>query len=173
MTEQLDAGDIIAKREFYIKEEDNSKTLFEKSLKETKILLKEKLIPYLENKIKPIAQDTSQVTYAHKIQKKSAQIVWTKSALEIHNQIRALYLGPQAFCFLKGKRLKIYSSQIAKEDFFDFSPGEICAIEKNQLIVACGSKSLKLLKLQLEGKKIQKIEEFLRGQKLKLKDHFF
>ena len=173
MTEKLDAGDIIANREIIIKGEDNTETLFEKSLEETKILLEEKLIPYLEDQIQPLPQDSSQATYAHKINKAEAQIVWTESALQIHNNIRALFLGPQAFCFLKGTRLKIYRSQPLKDDFSNFSPGEVCHIEKNKLIVSCGSGSLILLEAQKEGKKRQKIEDFLSGQNLKLKDCFF
>ena len=104
MTEKLDAGDIIASREIIIKEEDNAETLFEKSLKETETLLSEKLLPYLEDKIQPQAQDSSKAVYAHKIDKKFSQIVWTESSTEIHNKIRALYLGPQTFCFLEFKK---------------------------------------------------------------------
>ena len=172
MTEKLDAGDIIASREITISEEDNTKTLFEKSLKETKILLSEKLMPYLEGEIQPQAQNSSKAVYAHKIDKKSTQIEWSKSAIEIHNKIRALIVGPQAFCFLKNKRLKIYESRLIKSNFSDFSHGEICQLEKNKLSVACGKGALDLLEVQREGKKKQGIEEFLNGQSLKLKDRF-
>ena len=173
MTEKLDAGDIIANREISIKEDDNAKTLFEKSLEETKVLLQEKLIPYLEGKVQPLPQDSSQATYAHKIDKKEAQILWTESAVKIHSKIKALFLGPQAFCFLKGRRLKIYRSRPIERNFSDFLPGEVCHIEKNQLSISCGSEALSLLEMQKEGKKRQGIEEFLKGQNLKLKDIFY
>ncbi|MDE0091663.1 MAG: methionyl-tRNA formyltransferase [Oligoflexia bacterium] len=172
MTEKLDAGDIIASREIIINKEDNAKILFEKSLKETEILLSEKLLSYLEGEIQPQPQDPSQATYAHKIDKPSAQITWTETATNLHNKIRALYLGPQAFCFLKRKRLKIYHSQLINHSFPDFSPGELCQIEKNKLVVACGEGALSLLEVQKEGKKRQGIEEFLKGQSLKLRDCF-
>ena len=215
MTEKLDAGDIISSREFSIEKEDNAKSLFEKSLKETETLLSEKLLPYLEGKIQPWPQDSSQAIYAPKIDKKSAQIVWTESALKIHNKIRALYLGPQAFCFLEFKkpvqipyfrltlgpikisfslgalihslfkrprrnkqevirrRIKVYRSQIsAQTNITGFHPGEVCQIEKNRLSVACGKGALDLLEVQKEGKKRQRIEEFLKGQNIKLKDSF-
>ena len=173
MTEKLDEGDIIAQREFQIKREDNAKTLFESSLRETELLLEENLIPYLEGKIQPQPQDSSRAVYAHKIDKKSAQIIWTDPAVKIHNKIRALYLGPQAFCFWNGKRLRIFQSKVAPEEFLDFPPGEICEIQKNKLHVACGRGALSLLEVQKEGKKRQGIEEFLRGQNLKLKDCLF
>ena len=181
MSEKLDTGDIISSREITIKEEDNTETLFKKSLKETEILLSEKLLAYLEDAIQPQAQDSSKAVYAHKIDKKSAQIDWTKPAFEIHNKIRALFLGPQAFCFFIRRkheevekwRLKVYHSQIKDQtDIKGFKPGEICHIEKNRLSVACGSGALDLLEIQKEGKKRQKIEDFLKGQSLKLKDSF-
>ena len=170
MTEKLDAGDIIVSRAFSIQKEDNSETLFKNSLKETKILLAEKLIPYLRGEIQPLPQDSSQATYAHKIDKKSAQILWTEPALKIHNKIRALFSGPQAYCFLKEKRLKIYRSCVINKESSSCSPGEVCHIEKSRLEIACGSGAVSLLEVQKEGKKRQKIEEFLRGQNLKLKD---
>ena len=244
MAEKLDAGDIIADRKITIKEEDNAKTLFEKSLKEAEILLNEKLIPYLEGRIQSRPQDSSQAVYAHKIDKKSSKIEWTKSVAEIHNKIRALVLGPQAFCFLEFRqpiqipylrltlgpvnlgcslrtlililgtlililrpinllgfmlatllailiyclyssirrqqkqeatrwRLKIYRSQISDQtDTTGFHPGEICRLEKNRLSVVCGKGALDLLEVQKAGKKRQGIEEFLIGQRLKLKDVF-
>ena len=173
MTEKLDAGDLIASKKFSIENTDNAETLFEKSLEKTKILLKEILIPYLEGKIQGQIQDPSQVTYANKIEKKESQINWKESAVTLHNKIRALYLGPQAFCFFKGKRLKIYRSALFNQDFSGFSPGEVCQVEKTQLKIACGAGAVSLLEIQKEGKKRQRIEEFLKGQNLKLKDSFF
>jgi len=232
MKEKLDAGDLIASKSFPIEESDNALNLFEKSFKATEFLLQENLTAYLEGKINPLPQDSSFMTYAKKIDKESVQIVWTQSSIEIHNKVRALYLGPQAFCFfgqqgikklktphhsrnpspsqLKNpnqkagsnqpespnqqvgssyklnhpnrnllenkkeagkKRLKIYRSQINTQiDKTKFQAGEICQIEKNRLSVSCGKGVLDLLEVQREGKKRQKIQDFLAGHHFKLGD---
>ena len=172
MTTKLDAGDIIGQRKIKIEEKDNSQSIFDKALVETKSLLEKELVKYLNEEIQPQAQDHSKKTYAQKIDKKEGKIIWEESALNIHNKIRALFLGPQAFSFLKGKRIKIYRSQIVRDNFSDFLPGEICRVQKNQLIVACGQEALNLLDIQKEGKKKQGIEDFLKGSPLSLKDRF-
>jgi len=176
MKEELDAGDIIASKSFPIDPEDNSLNLFEKSFVATKSLLEESLLPYLEGKIKTTAQDSSLSTYAKKIEKQQAQINWQESSQRIHNKVRALHLGPQAFCFLEetALRLKLYRSQInTQTPSRGFQAGEICEVEKNKLAVSCGEGVLDLLEVQKEGKKRQKIQEFLAGHPLKLKDKLY
>ena len=203
MTEELDAGDLIGSKSFRIEESDHSSSLFEKSFKLTEALLKESLSAYLKGEIKATPQDSLQVSYAKKIDKKSARIDWKKDCRLIHNKVRALYLGPQAFCFLggekQGKRLKIYRSQINTqmdlEGFYSdfqsdfqsgfqsdfqsdfqsgfqsgFQPGEICQLGKTRLSIACGKGVLDLLEVQKEGKKRQRIEDFLTGHPFQLKD---
>lgn len=172
MTEKLDCGNIIGQREFDITEDDNAHIIFEKSLIKTKSLISKELVQYLNGKLKGQPQNHTLKTYAHKIDKTETKIIWTKSAINIHNKIRALFLGPQAYCILNGKRIKIYKSKIIREKFKGFSPGEVCSIQKTKLMISCGENSLSLLEVQKEGKKRQKIEDFLNGCAIKLKDAF-
>lgn len=170
MTTALDSGNIIGQREFKIEEEDNSKNIFDKSLTEATHLIEEELIKYLKGELKAQPQNPEGKSYAHKIDKKEGEIIWKEPAIVIHNKIRALFLGPQAFSFLNGKRIKFYRSKIIKKSFDGFLPGEICQLEKNKLVVACGEGALSLLELQKENKKRQQIEDFLQGSSLNLKD---
>ena len=172
MTEKLDAGDIIAYKKFRIQAEDNSQTLFEKSLQAAEILLKESLFPYLKGELKAIPQDSSKAVYASKIDKKTARIKWGQENAVIHNKIRALFLGPQAFCFFKDKRLKLYRSQISCQPALGCRPGEVCYVGKEGLSIACRKGALDILELKKEGKKKQGIQDFLRGHFIQLKDRF-
>lgn len=180
MAEELDAGDLIGLKNFPIEENDHSLSLFEKSFQATELLLQESLRPYLEGKIQATLQDSSKANYAKKIDKSLAQIDWKEESRRIHNKIRALYLGPQAFCFLPAgslslqknkKRLKIYRSQINNQTSASgFLPGEICRATKKRLSIACGKGVLDLLEVQQEGKKRQRIQDFLAGCSFQLKD---
>ena len=173
MAEKLDAGDIIAYKKFCIQEEDNSQTLFEKSFQAADILLQESLFPYLKGEIKAIPQDSSKATYASKIDKKTARIEWEQENSIIHNKIRALFLGPQTFCFFKNKRLKLYRSQISCQSALGYRPGEVCYVGKEGLLsIACGKGALDILELKKEGKKKQRVQDFLRGHSIQLKDQF-
>ena len=170
MTKDLDAGDIIGSRSFEIKEEDQALDIFKKSFEVSKDLIKKDLIEHLRGEKKALPQDEALKTYAKKLEKKEAKINWEKPALDIHNQIRALHMRPGAFSFLGKKRLKILKAKVVEEDFKDFLPGEICFEKEEKLFVKCGRYALELLELQLEGKKKQKVEDFLNSGLVKLKD---
>ncbi|MCY4513155.1 MAG: methionyl-tRNA formyltransferase [Bdellovibrionales bacterium] len=165
MTEQLDAGDIIGQREFSIGEEETSLEIYQKALQATGELLQNTLKDYVEGRVQPIPQ-TGEITFADKIQKKEGLIHWDGAASRIHNQVRALASGPQAFTFFKGERLKIYRCRRISLSSFS-SPGTVIESNPEELVVACGQEgALSLLELQRPGKRKQKAAEFLRGNSI-------
>ncbi len=170
MTEGLDTGDLIGQRSFVIEESDHAGNVFEKALKEARFLLQSELIKYLKGELKAFPQDHSKRTVAKKIKKEEGEILWEEESLSLHNKIRALFLGPQAFSFWRGWRLKIYKSQALFTNFPGFSPGEVCLVKKDALFIACGKGALSLIELQREGKNKQNIKEFLKGCPIKLRD---
>ena len=162
MTEQMDAGDIIGQKEFPIKEEETSLEIYQKAIQITGELLQSTLVAYVEGRIQPVPQ-TGKVTFAKKIQKEEGFIHWDQAASHLHNQIRALSSGPQAFTFLKEERIKIYRSRLVST-FSPSSPGKVIKSGQGELVVACGQKgALSLLEVQRPGRRKQKVEEFLRG----------
>ena len=162
MTEQLDAGDIIGQKEFPIKEEETSLEIYQKAIQVTGELLRSTLVPYVEGRIQPVPQ-TGKVTFAKKIQKEEGFIHWDQTASQLHNQIRALSCGPQAFIFLKGERIKIYRSRPVSTSS-PSSPGRVIKSGQGELVIACGQKgALSLLEVQRPGRRKQEMEEFLRG----------
>jgi methionyl-tRNA formyltransferase len=69
--------------------------------------------------------------------------------------------------------VKIFKTEILDEKNYANSFGEIIlASDKNGLAVKTGQGSLRLLALQLEGKKIISGEEFVRGYKIKTGEKF-
>ena len=162
MTEQLDAGDIIGQKEFPIEEEETSLEIYQKAIQATGELLQNTLVAYVEGRIQPVPQ-TGEVTFAKKIQKKEGLIHWERAASQLHNQIRALSCGPQAFTFFKGERIKIYRSHPVSSSS-PSSPGTVIKSGRGELVIACGKKgALSLLEVQRPGRQKQKVEEFLRG----------
>ncbi len=115
-------------------------------------------------------QNSQLATYAQKLKKEEAQINWQKEALEIHNQIRALNPQPGAHTFWKGERLKIWQAEpvCVKTS----RPGEVLRVEKEQLWVGAAASALSIQKLQLPGKRVLGIAEFLVGTPLKVGDSF-
>jgi len=115
--------------------------------------------------VKKTPQDPSQVTFAPKLLSGEDEIKWSKSAEELHNLIRALSPSPGAWCWLQmgveKKRLKIKRSEVVPG--VQGMPGQNHILNKQEWVAACGKDGLRLLEIQLEGKKSMPVTDFLRG----------
>ncbi len=77
-------------------------------------------------------------------------------------KINGLYPSPGAWFIFKGERYKILSAELG---FKKGTPGKVL---DNNLEIACGNKkSIKVTKIQRQGKNIQKIGEFMLGSSIK------
>jgi methionyl-tRNA formyltransferase len=131
-------------------------------------ILSKNINNYLDNKITPLPQDDDKATLCKMIDKQAGKIDWTKSALEIHNQVRAFRLWPGAFTKLDNLDIKILQTEIVSENL---EPGQI-KFDKHNIIVGTDDKSLKILELQPAGKKIMQADEFIRGYSKYLENKF-
>ena len=155
--EGLDTGDIILDAELPIKDADTYQDL-EKNLSQLgKTLLPEFFIKLLNE---ALPQDSSQATYAHKIDKAEAKIDWQDDAQLINQKIRALNPNPGAWFEMDGKRIKVMSSKVIE---MSGNPGEIL---DDEFIIACGQNALQPTTLKKEGKGLVTLAEFLKGNKV-------
>jgi methionyl-tRNA formyltransferase len=161
MNEGLDTGDILFSRAIPIGIDDTALSMFDKLSDLGAEMAVEALDKLEKGELTPIPQDDSLSSYAPMLNKEISLIDWTRSGAEVHNLIRGLYSWPIAHTFLNGKKLKIYSSSPCEKNG---NPGElICA---DPMTVACGSGSVIIRELQLEGKKRMDAKTFLIGQRL-------
>jgi methionyl-tRNA formyltransferase len=162
MVKQLDAGDVIATAKLEVPLTMNFGEL-EKELCELSKPLLLLVLKQYENGIPPAEpQNHSLTTYAAKISVEEAEIQWAKSALEIHNQVRAFSPRPGAWCWVQmpngeKKRVKILRTSVAEHS------GSVGTLLSNKGIVACGQGALQILEIQPEGKKAMSAEDWLRG----------
>ena len=107
-------------------------------------------------------QDHSKSTYAKKILKNEGQINWNDGALKIIGKINGLYPTPGAFFNFDGQRYKILKAEICN------GTGKNGEVISDNLEIACGSnEAIKILEIQREGKKVQKIGEFMLGSQIR------
>jgi methionyl-tRNA formyltransferase len=166
MVLQMDAGDIIAMESIPVPQEMTFGELEEKLCHLACRMIKEVIQKFEQGKVTRIPQNHREATLAPKITPEEERIDWKKSAHVIHNQIRALSPRPGAWCLIKingeEKRLKIKRSEVV--DHLTGQAGSILFAGKEKgLVIACGDLALRLLEVQLEGKKTMSAEEFLRG----------
>ena len=159
--EKLDHGDVCSRYNLKIKHNENAEELSLRlsKLAAEKILLDVKDI--FEGNKMFIPQKHSNATYAKKIDKNEGKIDWTQSADQIIAKINGLYPVPGAWFYFKNIRYKILEAEVSDKNI---KPG---LIVNDRLEICCGSKSIKVKKIQKEGKKIQEIDEFILGNKIK------
>jgi methionyl-tRNA formyltransferase len=164
MSPQMDAGDILAMKAIPVPEQMTFGEL-EPLLCELSCELLFMVIDQFKHRtIVKQPQDHTQATLAPKITPEEEQIDWTKAALVLHNQIRAFSPSPGASCQIKigneQKRLKIKRSEVVPGKG---TPKDILSFGKEGFIVAAGDGALRLLEVQLEGKKAMSAADFVRG----------
>ncbi len=116
----------------------------------------------LEDKAKFTEQIHSEATYAKKIEKSEGQIYWNEEALKIIGKINGLFPVPGAFFNFNGERYKILKAEISN------GKGIFGEVLSDQLEIACGNnQSIKVIEIQRQGKRPQKINEFMLGSQIK------
>lgn len=160
LEEKVDTGSIYLQEKISISEDDDYGSLHDKlSTLGAEVVLKTvNLIESGSYELK--MQDNSLASPAPKITKEMCKIDWRKSAREIHNLVRGLSPYPAAFFDYKDKVIKVFKTEITSE--INLSPGQIYT-DKKKLIIGCRDKAIKILELQLEGRKRMDAEAFLRG----------
>jgi methionyl-tRNA formyltransferase len=168
----LDTGNILLQKSIPIEEKDTSQTLFEKLIP-LGIKTMNDTIELFKNGNPPGSAQKGQASYAPSFKKEDGLINWKKSAEEILNALRGLYLWPGIYCIvskgkLQGKRLKILDFEIVERVFKNADAGKVSSIEKNKgFTVVCGKGKILIVKVQPENKPEMSAWNFLQSGQLK------
>ena len=159
ITEELDRGPVCKTYNLEILENENVESLSERlSLLAAKKILDD-IDAILEDRAVFKNQENIKATYANKILKTEGKINWSNTAKNIMGKINGLY--PNSFFIYKGERYKIIRAEPSS------NIGEIGNVLSDNLDVGCKDGSIKILEIQREGKRPQKINEFIFGSKIK------
>ncbi|HEX9806462.1 MAG TPA: methionyl-tRNA formyltransferase [Alteraurantiacibacter sp.] len=113
-----------------------------------------------------VQQEDALATYAAKIGKEEARIDWSRGALQVERQIRALNPAPGAWFEIDTKRVKIFVATILTESSavldtsFATEPGRVL---DEQLAIGCGDGAIRPIVVQPAGKPKMDYMDFLRG----------
>ncbi|RGH40751.1 MULTISPECIES: methionyl-tRNA formyltransferase [Clostridia] len=162
MDEGLDTGDMLLKTEVPITEEETGESLHDKLAKAGAALCVETLAKLQEGSIIPEKQGESPTAYAKMLDKKLGNIDWTKSAVEIERLVRGLNSWPSAYTYWNKKVVKIWKASVTDENSNE-QAGTVVKVEKDGFYVQTGNGLLKVLELQIPGKKRMDAGAFLRG----------
>ena len=161
MAKGLDTGDILKQTKIELNGTEILETLHGKLSELGAAVLGDTLIDYAENKIIPQKQDEFLASYVKITDKKDGLISWNDKAVVIERKVRAFNPWPGAFTYLEEKMIKIIKAEVLNDEK-KFEIGQIFE-ENKHICIKCGQNSLRILELQLEGKKATDSQSFLAG----------
>ncbi|OFY76619.1 MAG: methionyl-tRNA formyltransferase [Bacteroidetes bacterium RBG_19FT_COMBO_42_7] len=168
---KIDNGNILLRQEVTVFPFENAGDLHDKLMKHGARLVIKTLEAIAGSWIKPQPQSEFMIPGeilkpAPKISPDYCIIDWNHEPVKIHNFIRGLAPNPCARSVFKNEKksisFKIYESQPETEKHL-LQPGKIVSDGKNFIKITCAGGFIRILNLQIEGKKRLNTEEFLRG----------
>lgn len=170
----LDTGDILLQSETTIDAEENAIDLMARLAFEGANLLSETLKNFEQIKVR--RQNDEDASYAPVMVKEEGRINWESRAATIRNHVRGFQPFPTSFTTLRKKKLTVwkaeevidYESQIAGKQ-----AGEILRATGDDLLAACGNDTiLKIIELQIEGKRRMNARDFMNGLQIRAGERF-
>lgn len=167
MDEGLDTGDMLLSETVAIGENETAGELFDRLAVMGGTVLQKTLEALEADTLIRTPQDDALSSYAGMLSKEDSPVDWTRSAQEVHNQIRGLSPWPSAFTTREGQSFKLHRSLLAPEITDDQTgrqePGALYA-EKGRLFARCGDgRYVELLEVQPQGSRKMDAKSYLLG----------
>lgn len=159
MVKQMDAGDLVHFDEVNISNFENGGLLYTKLKFQAALSLEKFLIKVIEDKLEFSPQE-GDISFAPTLKKEDGHIYFDKMSFDhIRNKLRAFDPWPGTYFYLNNKRVKIIEMENSSKKLL---PGSIIS-ENGQIFIGCLDKTIRLKKLQVQGKKETTDKEFLNG----------
>jgi methionyl-tRNA formyltransferase len=167
--EKLDAGPILLQKETSIGDSETAPELMQRLAVIGAELLSQTLSRI--EQITPRPQDESAATFAPILHRPDGIIDWAMPAIDIERRVRGFQPWPNAYTFHRNQRLIVWQSSLTELTNANATAGKIVVARGGELVVKCGAESaLRLIEVQLEGKRRMSARDFLNGSHLKVGD---
>jgi methionyl-tRNA formyltransferase len=170
LVRRLDAGPILLQKPWRLDPARNAEELLAEAGELGAPMMLD-VLGRLEAGITPVEQDDSQASFAPPLEKADGELHFADSAAGILNRIRAVQPWPKAESVLQsddrgGLRVLIHRAEAA-DIAVPGTSGEVLAVDKRGIVVACGEGAVRLTELQLEGKPRKPARDVANGLRLK------
>lgn len=163
MDEGLDTGDMILKTEVPVAADETGESLHDKLAAAGAALCVETLKALEDGTAVREKQGESPTAYAKMLTKELGDIDWAEPAVKIERIVRGLNSWPSAYTHWNGKVMKIWRAAAEASEAADVQPGTVVSVEKESFAVQTGDGVLRVLEVQMPGKKRMDAGAFLRG----------
>ncbi len=172
MVEAMDAGPIIHQLSEPISDEDSASELMSRLSELGALALKEALGSIKRGDTEEREQSEDAVSYAPKVDRKTARIDWTLSANEVALLIRGMDDTPGAWSELAGMPIKFFRPSLVPESEFS-QPGAVVRADPEQgLVISTSSGGVSVSEVQPAGRQRMSTLDWINGRGVKLGQHF-
>jgi len=166
MDDGIDTGDVFARREVPIAPDDTGSTLSKKLELVGATLLAETVMLIEKGEIIPEKQDDENASHAPLLTKEMGRIDWDKQAAELDCLVRGMIPWPGAHTVISqtSAAVQIVLASVERENG---RPGELLAVDRSGLVVACGTGALRITRIKPQGKGEMPVGDYLNGHALR------
>lgn len=162
--EGIDTGDMLLRDEVEIGENENAEELTERLSRLGAQTLLRTLRALEDGTLVRTPQNEAEASYQPMLTREMGEMDWSRSAQQLHDQVRGLYPWPGAYTTMDGGVLKVWVSRVSDMKT-DAAPGTVVRADaKEGLFVACGTGVLQIVELQAPGSKRMNARDYLRGK---------
>ncbi len=165
VSEELDAGDILAQREVPILPEDTAGTLADRLSQVGAELLAEVLDALERGAVTARPQDPSGATYSGKLTKAQGRISWDQPAQIVERHVRAMDPWPVAYTTHRGMTLRIWRVRPVGEEG---QPGQVLRLTEEGFVVGTGSGAVEVLEVQPASGRRMPASDYVRGYRVQV-----
>ena len=166
MDEGLDTGPILLQKKVSIGPDETYPELEAGLAKLGSEALLEAIPLYVNSELVPQPQDNAHATFCKQLTREDGRIDWQLSAQEIYNQYRGLTPWPGVWTVWNEKRLKLLEIKgTGQREVTSTQLQGTITTENDKIFVQTGNGQIKIIELQLEGKKAMDAKTFLMGNR--------
>ena len=158
----VDTGPVLARETVPIAPTETCEELTDRLFDIGANLLVETLESWNAGQLQPAPQDDARATLTRRLERADGRLDWNQSAESLARQVRAFTPWPGTFTTWRGRTLKILRAEPLNTNHDD-PPGTVFTPDTSTVAVATPNGALRLLELQLEGRRPSPAPDFLRG----------
>ena len=154
VADEMDAGDLYLQEEFAVDSNETAETLHDRLSVAGASLISKTIDGLEKGTLVARPQDSSKVILAPKLTKEMGLLDFAEPAVVLERKVRALQPWPGTYFIWKGKKMIVHRAEVVSVGAAD---------NADAWVVPCGQDGLRLLEVQLEGKRRMTAQEFRKG----------
>ena len=164
MDEGLDTGAMLLKSLTAIAENDTGGSLHDRLAEMGGKAIVKALELLKKRELSGEIQNDDLACYARKLSKDEGHIDWSADATDIERLIRAFNPWPGTYTDLGNQRIRIHEAKVLN-DSGNKPAGTVLRREREGIDIACGTRTLRITRLQLPGSRAQSVNDLINGGK--------